>query len=97
MKILRVGTLAMCGYDAVRLSREQGINSEHVSSGLEALELLRIYDYDLLLLDLDLSPLVISPNFWRARAPSFAVARVMLPRFSASVRWNSISTSTSYR
>ncbi len=55
MLVLRVGHLPFCanGDDELAL-RQYGIRSEVAASGREALEYLRLYDYDLVLMDLRL-------------------------------------------
>ena len=56
MLVLRVGNAPFCrgGNQAVPAS-QHGIRSEQAASGREALEFLRLYDYDLVLMDLHLS------------------------------------------
>src|SRR5437763_5062073 len=55
MLILRVGTTPFIVGSADTILRKHGINSECAVSGREALEFLRLYDYDLVLMDLQLS------------------------------------------
>src|SRR3954469_8676305 len=55
MLILRVGTTPFIVGSADAILRKHGINSECAVSGREALEFLRLYDYDLVLMDLQLS------------------------------------------
>ena len=56
MLILRVGRIAICGGGGndAQVLRRHGISSEHAESGRDALEFLRLYDYDLILMDLEL-------------------------------------------
>lgn len=54
MLILRVGQASICGGNDTLLLRKHGISSEHTETGRDSLEFLRLYDYDLVLMDLDL-------------------------------------------
>ena len=66
MLVLRVGQATFCrgGNGAVLL--QHGIRSEQAASGREALEFLRLYDYDLVLMDLHLPDV-----------PAYEVVRMM--------------------
>jgi two-component system, cell cycle response regulator CtrA len=55
MLILRVGNTPFMVGSAEATLRKHGITSESAASGREALEFLRLYDYDLVLTDLHLS------------------------------------------
>ena len=54
MLVLRVGQNSICGGNDAQLFRKHRMSSEHCETGRESLEFLRLYDYDLVLMDLDL-------------------------------------------
>ena len=55
MLVLRVGHANFCrGGNGMQMLQQYGIRSEQAASGREALEFLRLYDYDLVLMDLRL-------------------------------------------
>ena len=55
MLLLRVGKTTCCrGSDDLTMLRQHGVRCEHVESGGEALEFMRLYEYDLVLMDLHL-------------------------------------------
>ncbi len=54
MLILRTGRLAVTGNNDARVLSGAGINCEYAETGREALESLRLYDYDIALVDLEL-------------------------------------------
>src|SRR6201995_5864021 len=54
MLVLRVGNAPFCRGGRATVLQQHGIRSEHAASGREALEFLRLYDYDLVLMDLHL-------------------------------------------
>ena len=54
MLILRVGRISISGGNDTQLLRKHGISIEHTESGRDSLEFLRLYDYDLVLMDLEL-------------------------------------------
>jgi len=57
-----------------------GIRAEHVTSGREAMEFLRLYDYDVVLLDLDLPDVRGQELIRRIRAAHITVAHTGLRR-----------------
>jgi len=67
MLVLRVGNATFCRSGNATVLQHQGIRSEQAASGREALEFLRLYDYDLVLMDLQLPDL-----------PAYEVVRMML-------------------
>jgi two-component system cell cycle response regulator CtrA len=66
MLVLRVGHAAFCRGGSETVLRQNGIRSEQAASGREALEFLRLYDYDLVLMDLHLPDV-----------PAYEVVRMM--------------------
>lgn len=66
MLVLRVGNATFCRGGNQQFLQTHGIRSEHAASGREALEFLRLYDYDLVLMDLHLSDV-----------PGYEVVRMM--------------------
>ena len=54
MLMLRTGKISIGNGDGTRLARDHDISSEHCESGREMLARLALYDYDILLIDLDL-------------------------------------------
>jgi two-component system cell cycle response regulator CtrA len=54
MLVLHVGEKPFRRAGDAEAARQRGVSAEHVSSGEEAIEFLRLYDYDIVLLDLDL-------------------------------------------
>lgn len=54
MLVLHVGPRPFWPVDAAHPAIDRSIRSEHVTHGLEAMELLRLYDYDIVLTRLDL-------------------------------------------
>jgi two-component system, cell cycle response regulator CtrA len=55
MLVLRVGNAPFCRGGNQEFLQQHGIRSEQALSGREALEFLRLYDYDMVLMDLHLS------------------------------------------
>src|SRR6185437_10516902 len=66
MLILRVGHATFCRGGNHQLLQQHGIRSEQAASGREALEFLRLYEYDLVLMDLHLPDV-----------PAYEVVRMM--------------------
>jgi len=66
MLVLRVGNAPFCRGDNQQFLQQHGIRSEQALSGREALEFLRLYDYDMVLMDLHLSDV-----------PAYEVVRMM--------------------
>jgi len=66
MLVLRVGNATFCRGGNQQFLQSHGIRSEQAASGREALEFLRLYDYDLVLMDLHLSDV-----------PGYEVVRMM--------------------
>ncbi len=54
MLVLHVGEKPFRRAGDAEMARRNGIRAEHVASGAEAMEFLRLYEYDIVLLDLDL-------------------------------------------
>src|SRR5277367_1385146 len=52
MLVLRVGNATFCRGGNQQFLQQHGIRSEQATSGREALEFLRLYDYDMVLMDL---------------------------------------------
>jgi len=78
MLILRVGQGLFGDGDGELVLRKHGIRSEQVESGREALEFLRLYDYDLALMDLHLPDAPAYQAIRMIRAASFRVPVVIL-------------------
>lgn len=66
MLALRVGHAVFCRGGSETVLRQNGIRTEQAASGREALEFLRLYDYDLVLMDLHLPDV-----------PAYEVVRMM--------------------
>src|SRR5579864_4465021 len=66
MLVLRVGHTTFCRGGNQQFLQTHGIRSEQAASGREALEYLRLYDYDLVLMDLQLPDV-----------PAYEVVRMM--------------------
>jgi len=66
MLVLRVGNATFCRGGNATVLQHHCIRSEQAASGREALEFLRLYDYDLVLMDLQLSDM-----------PAYEVVRMM--------------------
>jgi|SRR6185312_10773944 len=79
MLVLRVGNSACCrgGNDLVIL-RQHGVRGEHAESGRDALDFLRLYEYDLVLMDLHLSDMPGHEVVRMMRAADFKVPVLML-------------------
>jgi two-component system cell cycle response regulator CtrA len=78
MLILRVGRLSICGGNDAQLLRKHGISVEHTESGRDSLEFLRLYDYDLVLMDLDLPDMPGHEAIRLARAAGLATPSIVL-------------------
>ncbi len=66
MLVLRVGNAAFCRGGNGTVLQQHGIKTEQAASGREALEFLRLYDYDMVLMDLHLPDV-----------PAYEVVRMM--------------------
>jgi two-component system, cell cycle response regulator CtrA len=79
MLVLRVGTTPFRrgGNDIVML-RQHGVRAEHAETGREAFDFLRLYEYDLVLLDLHLRDMPGHEVVRMMRAADFKVPVVML-------------------
>ena len=79
MLILRVGSAPIeRGNDESAVLRKRGINVEHAASGPEALDFIRLYEYDLILMDLVLPGLNGDEVVRQARAGGLNTPIVML-------------------
>jgi two-component system cell cycle response regulator CtrA len=78
MLILRVGAAAVRVLTDRKLLLASGIRSEHTDTGLGALELIGLYDYDLILAGLDLKDMPGHELIRRARASGFSRAAIIL-------------------
>src|SRR5271156_3396346 len=83
MLILRVGRLSICGGNDAQLLRKHGISSEHCESGRDSLEFLRLYDYDLVLMDQDLPDMPGHEAIRLARASGLATPSIILAEAAA--------------
>jgi two-component system cell cycle response regulator CtrA len=83
MLVLRVGQNSICGGNDAQLFRRHGISSEHCETGRETLEFLRLYDYDLVLMDLDLPDMQGHEAIRLARAAGFAIPSIILAESAA--------------
>jgi len=73
MLILHAGEKPFRRAGDVETARQCGIRAEHVASGDEAMEFLRLYEYDIVLLDLDLPDISGHEVIRRMRAARVAV------------------------
>jgi two-component system cell cycle response regulator CtrA len=78
MLILRVGRISISGGNDTQLLRKHGISSEHTESGRDSLEFLRLYDYDLVLMDLDLPDMPGHEAVRLARAAGLSTPSIIL-------------------
>src|SRR5260221_13029751 len=78
MLVLRVGRTSICGGNDAQLLRKHGISSEHCESGRDSLEFLRLYDYDLVLIDLDLPDMPGHEAIRLARASGLSTPSIVL-------------------
>jgi two-component system, cell cycle response regulator CtrA len=74
MLVLHVGERPFRRAGDAEIVRRCGVRAEHVTSGEEALEFLRLYEYDIVLLDLDLPDVTGNVLIRRMRA-----ARITVP------------------
>jgi two-component system cell cycle response regulator CtrA len=87
MLILRVGPLPVDTDKAARSWALRGFALEHCETGRESLEYLRLYDYDLVLMDLDLPDMPAQEAVRLARKAGFATPSIILAeRASPAVR-----------
>jgi two-component system, cell cycle response regulator CtrA len=73
MLVLHVGEKPFRRTGDAETARQRGIRAEHVSTGEEALEFLRLYEYDIVLLDLDLPDITGHELIRRMRAARMTV------------------------
>jgi two-component system, cell cycle response regulator CtrA len=73
MLILHVGEKPFRRAGDAETVRQQGVRAEHVATGEEALEFLRLYEYDIVLLDLDLPDITGHELIRRMRAAGMMV------------------------
>ena len=78
MLVLRVGHMSFSRGNSEAALRQHGIRSEQAESGREALEFLRLYDYDLVLMDLRLKDVAAYEVVRMMRAAGFKVPVVVL-------------------
>jgi two-component system cell cycle response regulator CtrA len=79
MLVLRVGKTPFCkGGNDLNVLRQHGIRSELAESGRDALDFLRLYDYDLVLMDLHLSDVPGHEVVRMMRAAEFKVPVMIL-------------------
>lgn len=79
MLVLRVGTTPFCkGSSDLGLLRQHGVRAEVAETGRDALDFLRLYDYDLVLMDLQLADVPGYEVVRMIRAAEFKVPVVML-------------------
>src|SRR5438045_342799 len=74
---LRVGTLPLHDLET-RFLRAEFINAERIETGGECAEFLRLYDYDLLLIDNDLPDMTGAEVIRRVRAAGFDLPTIVL-------------------
>lgn len=73
MLVLHVGEKPFRRTGDIETARQRGIRAEHVTSGQEAMEFLRLYEYDIVLLDLELPDISGHDLIRRMRAARIAV------------------------
>jgi two-component system cell cycle response regulator CtrA len=78
MLILRVGPLTYRGVTDTKHLRNNGISSEYAETGFEGLELIRLYDYDLILADLRLVDMLGNDMIRLARAAGSSTPAIIL-------------------
>ena len=79
MLVLRVGKSSFGrASNDMSVLRQQAVRAEHAESGREALEFLRLYEYDLVLMDLQLSDMPGHEVVRMMRAAGFTVPVMML-------------------
>jgi len=78
MLVLRAGHIPIANAGDAEFLRKHGIASEHADTGREALEFLRLYEYDLLLVDLDLPDIPGHEVIRLARAAGVATPTIVL-------------------
>jgi two-component system cell cycle response regulator CtrA len=86
MMVLRVGQGSPTGKDNVQSLATDGIRCEHCESGREALERLRLFDYDLVLIDLELPDMPGHETIRLARTNGRATPCIVLAAAAAGVR-----------
>ena len=83
MLVLRVGRLSICGGNDAQFLRKHGISVEHTETGRDALEFLRLYDYDLVLIDLDLPDMQGYETIRLARTAGLATPSIVLAEITS--------------
>ena len=83
MLILRVGRISISGGNDTQLLRKHGISIEHTESGRDSLEFLRLYDYDLVLMDLELPDMPGHEAIRLARAAGLSTPSILLAENAA--------------
>lgn len=79
MLVLRVGTTSFRrGGNDLAVLRQHGVRAEHAETGREAFEFLRLYDYDLVLMDLHLRDMPGHEVVRMMRAADFKVPVLMM-------------------
>jgi two-component system cell cycle response regulator CtrA len=78
MLILRVGPATFRGVTDTKHLRDGGISSEYAETGHEALELIKLYDYDLILTDLHLPDMLGNDMIRKARAAGSSAPSIIL-------------------
>jgi two-component system, cell cycle response regulator CtrA len=78
MLILRVGPITYRGNTDTKHLRDCGISSEYVETGHEALELMRLFDYDLILIDLHLADMLGNDMIRMAHAAGSSTPTIIL-------------------
>jgi two-component system cell cycle response regulator CtrA len=87
MLILQVGQTSISGANDTQLLRKHGISSEHCDTGRESLDFLRLYEYDLVLIDLNLPDMAGHEVIRLARAAGLATPCIILAEnTSAQIR-----------
>jgi two-component system cell cycle response regulator CtrA len=78
MLILQVGKTSISGANDTQLLRKHGISGEHCDTGRESLDFLRLYDYDLVLIDLALPDMAGHEVIRLVRAAGIATPCIIL-------------------
>ena len=78
MLMLRTGNISIGTGGGTQVSCDHGISSEHCESGREMLARLALYDYDILLIDLDLPDMLGHEAIRLARAAGHSTPCIML-------------------
>src|ERR1700733_9399192 len=78
MLILRVGSAPTRVLADQRFLLARGIRNEYAETGADALELVHLYDYDLILAGMELKDMLARELIRRARASGFSMATIVL-------------------